>query len=318
MAYAYPEYPHTNYADTDAQELIRLYKDLVSKYQGTLDKITALENKLSQYQSSVDSQLSAKAESAVQPLRTQLQNALEEMKRTYTSEFQSFKQQVTELTKQFESYKGTMDGNYKSFKESIEGKYSNFEQQQTNKFNGLYDSLAAKLQGDLSSAITDAETKLQQKFTEQVNDLDERVNQKLDEYIKKSTSEFMWDCVFSIFGFTAEEWYNFPDMTCECWNASKITCAEWFVMGRPFLSYDAYVSRTVSPISGEWKTPTEILFELIDVLHITGMTAAEFDAMHLSAEMYDKLHLTASKYDWRGYENDFRNDKEPTPTALCG
>ena len=59
---SYAEFPHTNYSDMDFHELIAFYKEVKKDYEGTLNSITELSNRLDSYEATVNERINSTVE----------------------------------------------------------------------------------------------------------------------------------------------------------------------------------------------------------------------------------------------------------------
>ena len=138
----------------------------------------------------------------------------------------------------------------------------------------------------------------------QINSIEKRI----DDVEGTIGYNHIWNSVLGIFGFTAVEWFDSTEVTCEDWNDSGITCAEFYMNGKEILGFNIEKRKILSPITGEVKLPEEILMDLIMKLNVSAMTACDYDKLGITVGEYDKMKLKASQSDWRG-EYVFRENK---------
>lgn len=349
---SYSEFPNTNYYDTDARELIALYKELNKNYAATLQSITDLSDKLTAYEKDVEGRIDAKCASAVSPLQTQVSSAIAGMQTKVDNAISTLSikvnNEIADIRGELETAISRIDNVFARYDVDIDTRFSEMESSLNTKLNNYRVSMDTKF-SQLSKSTREELTRMEESLNER---LDSNFN-TLTEYIKASELriqthtdetildavktinssmkdaleivegrisnleqksgelgiEYMWNEVYSLFGFTCKEWRDYTELTCEEWNNSNITCAQWFVNGKQILGYEKEQTKILSPLSGFMEYPEDILIDLAQKLNVAAITVEDFDNMKLTAEMYDKLHLTAMQYDWKGVYNVFRNHK---------
>lgn len=96
------------------------------------------------------------------------------------------------------------------------------------------------------------------------------------------------------------------------YDSAALTAAEYDALNLSAYDYDLYASRYISgavdpsnllymfsPISGTWM-PVRNVVQQLARFHLTGITAAAYDALLLTAETYDNKNITAFDYDQSG------------------
>lgn len=96
------------------------------------------------------------------------------------------------------------------------------------------------------------------------------------------------------------------------YDSAGLTAAEYDALNLSAYDYDTMASRFIagsvdpsnlnymfSPISGTWMPVRSVVLELAR-FHLTGITAAAYDALNLTAEAYDAKNMTALDFDRSG------------------
>lgn len=305
MAYAYSEFPNSDYHKIDYHEMFKLYCDVRDKYAGTLDEIAKLNTKLDKYMQDknseidnwmdvqrayINSTINGKTEELYQNLYTMLNNKMTEHVQQVTRQIDSFIVTVTANMNSMNNEIRYMKEDISAFETAVNNKLGEYKTTNTNNYKY---------------------------FTEQYRELDNYIRQtiediiaKLDadiEYIKNrlpaidnKTFNFYWNLMSTIQGMTAKEWYDYVVMTCEDWNNSKITCSEWFARSKKLTGYDTYKSLMFSPFTGELTSLAQIVAEIWSNMKIGAITAGEYDEQEWTAQEIDQLRESVSAYDWAG------------------
>lgn len=297
MAYSFSEFPHTNYNDFDLEEIIGLYKKVTSQYDALLDKITVLENRLNDYEHTVQQQLTNYANQAVAPLRAQVTNDLATTKIELNTKFNSLKNDVIEtISSEFNNIQAQLAEQTSDFMDSAEEQYNRHVADINRYLEDNRNFVAERIQ--TSHSII--QRYVDNKYALLLNELE---NLK-----EKTQPEYLWNDVYQLFGFNCLEWYNATEITCEDWNNSGITCAEWYIKGKEVFNYNKEKEKIVNPLTGELTELKEVVLQFILECMPQKLTAKQFDKLRLTAEAFDKLMLTASEYDLKGEYNDFKKN----------
>jgi len=296
---SYSEFPHTNYGDKDSMELIVLYKELLSKYEGTLYQIETLNKRLSDWEKSGDEKISQQINSVVTTLNNQISTSLESMDRKYDSAIRNLEAKTDEVLQNTRTEVIDMFNDYSHNSDSrIETKMSAIDVSLNIKITQLLDEVddnLVKLNNELRTYIDDEIATLREAIT------------NLEEKSGESGINFLWNNVYSQFGFSALDWYNFTTVTCATWNCIDMSCASWFILGKYITGFYHEKTKILNPITGCMDFPETILYQLIEQLNLCSLTTEEYDARCLTAEEYDNMLLQASKYDWRGVNDKRKN-----------
>ena len=96
------------------------------------------------------------------------------------------------------------------------------------------------------------------------------------------------------------------------YDSAALTAEEYDMLNLSAYDYDHYASRYIagsvdpsnlnymfSPISGTWMPVRNVVLQLAK-FHLTGITAAAYDALNLTAAAYDAKNITAYDFDQSG------------------
>ena len=103
-----------------------------------------------------------------------------------------------------------------------------------------------------------------------------------------------------ILGLTATE-YDMLNLTAEEYDAMDLTASEYDMYAKNFFNIPNPELYMFSPFTGEYvplKTVVMGLCELHRELDGTAITATDYDALEMEAEVYDNKQITAYTYDW--------------------
>lgn len=106
----------------------------------------------------------------------------------------------------------------------------------------------------------------------------------------------MWSYAMPIGGFTAIEWQRATWLTAEEFNASNITCIEFYTDAKRILDADRWKYYTFSPISGEFVWIGRALQEVANALNPDAVKAENYDTNNVTADTYDGKNITANEY----------------------
>lgn len=305
MAYAYSEFPNSDYHKIDYHEMFKLYCDVRDKYAGTLDEIAKLNTKLDKYMQDknseidnwmdvqrayINSTINGKTEELYQNLYTMLNNKMTEHVQQVTRQMDSFIVTVTANMNSMNNEIRYMKEDISAFETSVNNKLGEYKTTNTNNYN-YFTEQYRELDNYIRQRIEDITTKLDA-------DID-YIKNRLPA-IDNKTFNFYWNLMSTIQGMTAKEWYDYVVMTCEDWNNLKITCSEWFARSKKLTGYDTYKSLMFSPFTGELTSLAQIVTEIWSNMKIGAITAGEYDGQEWTAQEIDQLRESVSAYDWAG------------------
>lgn len=339
---AYAEYPSTHYADTDAHELIHLYRKLTDDYTQLLSRIIALENTFNTFKTQVEESARELVQQAIDSYKTRIDQALAAIPAQVStrvdslfnaawgakestvdgkvSEWQSkIDSAVSDMQEQWQALQGQVlewQGRVeKEVEEKVDGKLGEIEERVSAVEKRAEETLGG-VKGDASEYLTELGDNLKGEVKDELDNFEKR----LEEVEKKNddgSGGYVYNWLVTTGGMTAKEWWDYHRCDCDWWNCTGVTCYEWAMNGKDVLGYNGWLERYVNPLSGEEETVGEALTDFM-LKFAGGMSAGEYDKLGITAEEFDSWRIKAQNWDWRGGELDglFRKNIELESTAV--
>ena len=300
----YAEFPHTNYSDTDFAELISMYKEVRDKYHGTLNEITALRNRLTEYESDMTVKVKEYADSV---LTNRMNEVNAKVDKTCSALTDTLNKRLTQICNDLDEYKSALDAKIKDYQRNVELNFANFESKILDSVSGYFNANSKEYDATVKSI-----KKTICNFKKEIRNEIALFKDSMD--IKPETAKWLWDNILHTNGMSAYEWYKESNLTCEDWNNSAITCINWYNNAKFIFNWYVNLLMLFSPVSGEYITVQEAVVELANKLKINSITAGDYDSLNLTADEFDRLVKNIGEYDWLGglltYMFDSRTGKE--------
>lgn len=298
---AYSEFPHTNYHDTDLGELIELYKKLVDEYQGTLNTITEVNNRLNKYESNVPHYVRFLMDEEIQKYITACKNAklqleaqikmlendindvrskLEREVRSLIADDNALADEIKEYRKEFLNTLEVYDRKFSEMRLMILASSSNDRQ------------MLEKAIADMKKTVADI-PKSELPVFNPIKVENDTINGAIND---------IYNIAINRLGFTAIAWHKTTHITAQYFKDSDISAMTYWMYGTTELGAH---NMMFSPVSGKYTTVKMAIYELADFLKVgeySKLTASEFDALNLTAKNYDDKNVKAQSYDWHGKE----------------
>lgn len=291
---SYSEFPNTNYYDSDLRQLLELYRKLTEEYKELVDTINKTNAKLDRYQSEIPVYV-----------RTVVQKEISKFVADSVRRAELLQTQIDVLKKnidvRFEKVYSTID------KEDV--KIENYRKEYI-KTNEIYDRKLSEMRlivlGSNSVNRQMVESAVD-KLTKLVEEIPKSTLPVFNPILVKQTT--INDAISDLYnygitreGFTALEWHNATHITCQYFSDSEITALDFWTGGKPILNCYPDAIKMFSPVSGNYVTVKDAIYELANYLKINSITAAEYDDKNLTAEEYENTNISAQSYDWDGKE----------------
>lgn len=298
---AYSEFPHTNYHDTDLGELIELYKKLVDEYQGTLNTITEVNNRLNKYESNVPHYVRFLMDEEIQKYITACKNAklqleaqikilendindvrskLEREVRSLIADDNALADEIKEYRKEFLNTLEVYDRKFSEMRLMILASSSKDRQ------------MLEKAIADMKKTVADI-PKSELPVFNPIKVENDTINGAIND---------IYNIAINRLGFTAIAWHKTTHITAQYFKDSDISAMTYWMYGTTELGAH---NMMFSPVSGKYTTVKMAIYELADFLKVgeySKLTASEFDALNLTAKNYDDKNVKAQSYDWHGKE----------------
>lgn len=141
---------------------------------------------------------------------------------------------------------------------------------------------------------TDTEiTKLKDYVDESLNELSNSLNTKIDSEVDRIDSE-----IEELSKSVSDKISKLTSLIYEVNNNLKIW-TEWEI--EKIYNYIDKIQcnniKCYNPTTGYYEPLCKVLSNIYDALRYCGITASEYDNMHITAEQYDDIYITAVKYD---------------------
>lgn len=324
---SYAEFPGTDYYESDLRELIGLYRKLTADYEGTLNQINTLNERLTAYENSMNSEIQRIVQEVVPnavniSVRNELDKELATINQsinTLNEKYNHLQESLTEsiiLLKHKDEQLGEM---ISELSHNAEMQYNDLSgriqklSSQIQQLNFLY----TKLQSDIEKLDIQLNQKILNTRLELLNTIDEKIT--IESNLTNQAFHRVWDAIEEIKtlnnintiiklwqygcnfgGYDAYKWYQDAWITAEEWSKMDFSCIDWYVRGREIFNWFDRRNLMISPVSGRLISTQEVIQELCLSLSINGLSAGEYEKLKIPADDYDKLKLPGSIYDWAG------------------
>ena len=323
---AYAEFPHFIDRHDDLTEVIILVKKLEEDYNGTLQSITNLSERLTEYESKMTEQIQNIVQvavpnavaSSIAMYQSQVNSELSNIKTTIRLLDTNLSGQIDTLQKK----DSELASSIVSLSSEVEQKYYNLQ----NQTNNLFDLLNKRIQLteetltlDIKSQAVASQEYSYKLFSElyemveKIPDSTTNIQNPLQGMEITSVNDFLID-VYNFMlhpnGYTAFQWYFETEITASWWHDENFSAVEWYVDGQKIFNYLKRKDRVFSAISGNYIPLKEAVKELYALMvEKTGnpITASQYDNENLTAANYDSKTITAYDYDWNAVGEESTN-----------
>lgn len=310
---SFSEFPHAHYQEYDNHELIILVKRLESEYSEILDKARKAESdaasavsKVDSYMTTIDARITRQVNTAVEQATLLLKNDFQNINRRFNelqNDFSALTSDVRKAEMKIDSIASKMESDLDAFKFEIRAEVSKriakTEKEVAEKLTAL-DNLTATRMLELSEQIVLAMNMVKEesknytddavmKYCDDVNSsIDTRLEAILETITEIKESQiynhvgWLWNNLCSMGGFSAIEIYDYGNFNVDMWNASEITCKEWFTSGKQKLGYNS--GRMFDTMSGRFAEVGAVVNELISVLNAQGIIKNGFNVIAMKEE----------------------------------
>ena len=288
----YAEFPHINYDETDFRELIQMVRECRNNYKGTLDSITALNNRLDAYEKDVNSRLDDKVKQSMNTFQGIVLNAIDS---DFAKMNQNLSTQIAQIQSQLTKWESDQEEKYSQFTINIINTIDSIEDN-----NNIFKAQIRTVLKEFSTSFTETTESLNSELELYKQEVENTLNSfKQSLPLNIESILWLWNYAVDSRSYNALEWYN-DITTCEQWNESKITAAQWHTNSKEIFNWYSKREKLISPVSGDIVSPQRAIIELAEKLKINAINAAEYDALKLTAIDFDELFMKAGDYDWLG------------------
>lgn len=297
---AYSEFPHTNYHDTDLRELIEFYKKLVDEYQGTLNTITEVNNRLNKYESNVPHYVRFLMDEEIRKYITACKNE----KLQLEAQIKMLENDINDVRSKLEREVRSLIADDNALADEIREyrkEFLNTLEVYDRKFSEMRLMILASSSKDremLEKAIADMKKTVAEIPKSELPVFNPI---KVDNDTINGAINDIYNIAINRLGFTAIAWHK-AHITAQYFKDSNISAMTYWMYGS--IELGAH-NMMFSPVSGRYTTVKMAVYELADFLKVgefSKLTASEFDALNLTAKNYDDKNVKAQSYDWHGKE----------------
>lgn len=316
---SYSEFPHAHYFEHDNHQILILVEKLESEYAEILEKTRKAEsdassavNKVDSYMTTIDARITQQVNTAVDQATRLLKNDFQNLNNKFNeiqNKFDVLRGQVAQSENKINSVAEKLQSDLDTFKFEIRAevakRLAKTESTVTDKVQTL-DRLTATRMLELSEQIVLAMNMVKDSdkaytdsaLSKYYTDIDNIVTNRIDA-IKDIIQEvkdsqiynhvgWLWNNLCSTGGFTAIEIYEYGDFNVDMWNASAITCEEWFVSGKQKLGYNT--GRMFDNMSGRFVDVGTVVHELVNLLNAQGIITNGFNALAIKPKKGRRKH----------------------------
>ena len=300
------KYPYTDFHELNLDWLLETYQEIV-------DHIKILTDWMAQHKEEY-----AEAMERLQAVENEIdtfeQRVQEEFDRLAEEQAQAFAEQTAKLDLAIQQMKDEVNEEIVKLRKDVNDAIADFQTQ----FNQLKASVEAE--------ITQLRILINQEIV-RLNETLEVNNQYIRQYVEDRLDQFINDFptmidlvpvynpvrgtttslqqaindlydVARVYGLTAEQ-YDSLGLTAETYDGYELTAMEYDQYGYIKLGYPDENWYMISPFTGQYTKVKNVVMDLAH-FHMEGLTAGEYDALELEAEVYDLKEITAFDYDWFG------------------
>ncbi len=310
----YSEFPHSDYDHAEMHEFIALYKELLSKYSGTLQMIENLTTRLDNYETTIDAKWNQLVTVTVP---AEIKRALDNAMGHYEEELRDIERSLTALNMKNIELNNKVDKNYDDLlgeMNNLNSKINNEVRLLSNRIDGIivrFDADIAmlsshvkeendKIKADMIVRDTAVEAKSKQYTDSKISELKTLID-KIEIESNLFAIKWLWDYATTYGGYNALEWYNDSTITAKMWHERKFSALDWHVRGKElwgwFLRKYSYM---YSPVTGHYEDVRKVVYDLYNVVKPNPLTAGEYEKLQITASQYENKQITGFEYDWNG------------------
>lgn len=287
MAFGNYEFPNSAFYDGDLRELVRLYKDLMDKYNNIQNQIQEALDYINTFDDTVDDKI---------------RDAIAVEMSLYLQRLLKVETQIEALEKELNTFETATRANIDSLSHLIIELRADLTALQSDMFQRIENviELFHEFKNGITSMMDGERERLEQYIIENVTHLDrlDVINPitGLFEGIQKVLNQIVDMFQFS-FALTARE---YDELQLSAWEYDKlrITALEYSTRAY-FIFWDKRQGMMRNPFTGLMTSFETVITKLCD-FHRYALTAKQYDALQLTAKAYDDKQITAFNYDWRG------------------
>lgn len=291
-----------------------LRSDVTRETKAARDYVDTVSNKLEHdvgvqiaasngYTASLVNQLRTESTQLITHVNQQIRESKEHTEKVANEIKAANKKDIDEFRKEFDQHIKEAEERNADIREEVRKQLARLTKAVEEKITSL-DALTATRMKELSEQIVLAMNIVEKKayaytgveVADRISDVQLVVEETIDD-IKETVAEiknsqvynnvgWLWNNFCSIGGFSAIEIYEYGDFNVDMWNASEITCKEWFTSGKQKLGYNT--GRMFDTMSGRFLEIGSVVHELVRNLNAQGIIRNGFGALSIKKKRRKK------------------------------
>lgn len=304
MAFGINEFPATQEYDSDLNEMIRLYREMSTKYDRFLKIVEDLEQKWAQLDDKIDAAVLAGVENATQEIIRQVNITVDELREEVDRDLAENKSQMDALSAKVDSTIATLNQRMDGILKALDDALAELERVESEVDAKIADEI-----GKYDAEINDKIDNMTNGMWAAIEDLREKVSNITDEYppvtnpitgIKEELDVVlnrMW-YYMRVYAITCLE-FDSLGLTAKQFDDLGITCVEFDNFSKLYLMR-AFCNIMRNPVSGQIDTVANSIYAVDRRAAKDAYNAETFDLFDNTAGEIDAMQLTAYTIDYYG------------------
>ncbi len=306
MAYGISEFPSTGAYDSDLQEMIRLYREMSTKYDDFVKTVADLELKWSQLDDKIDKAVSAGVENATRAIIAEVNTMITESETRINNIVNDLNSDMSDLRKYVNDTAKALNENMAAINKALDDALKAFDELSKEVDQKIADEIAK-----YDTGINDKIDNMTNGMWQAIQDLDVKLDNITKEYppVKNPITGLIQplDVVLDAMWY----WTNFYGITAGEFDALGLTAGEFDAMGLTVAQFDFgarwYLIEqrkrlVVSPPTGQLVDIGQAIYDVDRHYAVNAVTVGLFDTLDLTAGEFDAMGMTAGEFDyWAAY-----------------
>lgn len=304
MAFGISEFPSTNDYDSDLREMIKLYKEMSTKYDKFVVTVADLELKWSQLDDKIDKAVAEGVTNATQEIIRQVNVIVEDLQDQVNNDLAINKTQMDALNAKVDSTVQSLNQRMDAIVEALDDALAELERvesevdakiaEEIGKYDGEINDKIDNMTNGMWAAIEDLRTKLNN-ITDEYPPVTNPITGAKQELDVVLNQMWYWMRVYAI---TCLE-FDSLGLAAKQFDDLGITCIEFDNFSKLYLT-KAFCNIMRNPVSGKIDTVANSIYSVDRNTAIDAYSAVTFDAFDNTAGEIDAMSLTAYEIDYLG------------------
>ena len=287
-------YPYTDFHEANLDFLLQTYQTIIDEinqilswvnqheidYNDAIRRLTAVENEIDTFEAQITQ--------AFDDLAAEQERKFEEQTAKLDASIAAFRREMNAAMAQFEAdianLKRSVEMEIVQLKNEINRAIINLNNQLAANNEYIYAYVENRLDEFIDSFPELINLPVYNPVRGSITGLQTAINDLYEVACVNGLTAFQYDSL----GLTAKEYDDY-----------NLTALEFDTKGYILLGYPDENWYMISPFTGQYVKVKDVVMDLAH-FHMTGLTAAEYDALDLEAEEYDDKNITAFDFDWFG------------------